>query len=193
MIVRVVVGGLFFGHGMQKLAGWFGGSGLEGTDKMMHALDMEPARRNAIASGLTEAAGGAALIAGMATPVAAAGLMGTMITAIRKVHFKNGVWNSNRGWEYNAVLLASLFALVESGPGTFSLDAARGRVRSGTGWALATLAAGAAASVAIVEVGRRNAQAARLMEASDAAASETTPPAELSEPRAASEGHGPSA
>ncbi|TAM69418.1 MAG: DoxX family protein [Microbacteriaceae bacterium] len=176
LIVRVVVGGLFFGHGMQKLAGWFGGSGLEGTDKMMHALDMEPARRNSIASGLTEAAGGAALIAGLATPVAAAGLMGTMITAVRKVHFKNGVWNGNRGWEYNAVLIASLFALVESGPGRFSLDAARGRVRSGTGCALAALAGGVAASVAAVGIGRRNAQAARLLEAHDATAHDAQSP-----------------
>ncbi|MEO8907341.1 MAG: DoxX family protein [Microbacteriaceae bacterium] len=170
LVVRIVVGGLFFGHGMQKLAGWFGGGGLEGTDKMMTAIDMQPARRNSVVSGLTEAGGGAALIAGFATPVAAAGLMGAMITAIRKVHGPKGPWNGKGGWEYNAVLLASLFALVESGPGTISLDAARGRLRSGVGCALAALAAGAAASVVAVEVGRRNAKAARLLEGDDESA-----------------------
>lgn len=157
LIARVVIGGLFFGHGMQKLAGWFGGPGLEGTDKMMENLDLQPARRNAVASGATEAVCGGMLVAGLGTPAAAAGLVGSMVTAIRTVHGPNGPWNSNRGWEYNAVLIASLFALVESGPGALSLDGARGRVRSGAGWAFAALGAGVAASTAIIEIGRRNA------------------------------------
>lgn len=159
LAVRVVIGGLFVGHGMQKLAGWFGGPGLEGTDKMMEALDLHPTRRNAFLSAATETVCGGMLVAGLATPVAAAGLVGSMITAIRTVHGPKGPWNSNGGWEYNAVLVASLFALVESGPGAVSLDAARGRARGGLGWAVGALAAGAAASTAIIEVGRRNARA----------------------------------
>lgn len=161
LIVRVVIGSLFVGHGMQKLAGWFGGPGIEGTEKMMDALDLHPSRRNAVASGATEAVCGGMLVAGLATPLAAAGLVGAMVTAVRTVHWRNGVWNSNRGWEYNAVLIASLFTLVESGPGAVSMDAARGRVRSGFGWAFGALAAGAAASSAIVELGRRNARAGK--------------------------------
>jgi putative oxidoreductase len=159
LIVRVVVGSLFVGHGMQKLAGWFGGSGIEGTEKMMDKLDLQPSRSNAVASGATEAVCGGMLVAGLATPIAAAALVATMVTAVRTVHWRNGVWNSNRGWEYNAVLIASLFALVEAGPGAVSMDAARGRVRSGFGWAFGALAAGAAASTAVVELGRRNARA----------------------------------
>jgi putative oxidoreductase len=159
LIVRVVVGSLFVGHGMQKLAGWFGGSGIEGTEKMMDKLDLQPSRSNAVASGATEAVCGGMLVAGLATRIAGAGLVATMVTAVRTVHWRNGVWNSNRGWEYNAVLIASLFALVEAGPGAVSMDAARGRVRSGFGWAFGALAAGAAASTAVVEFGRRNAQA----------------------------------
>jgi putative oxidoreductase len=159
LIVRVVVGSLFVGHGMQKLAGWFGGSGIEGTEKMMDKLDLQPSRSNAVASGATEAVCGGMLVAGLATPIAASGLVATMVTAVRTVHWRNGVWNSNRGWEYNAVLIASLFALVEAGPGAVSMDAARGRVRSGFGWAFGALAAGAAASTAVVELGRRNARA----------------------------------
>jgi putative oxidoreductase len=159
LIVRVVVGSLFVGHGMQKLAGWFGGSGIEGTEKMMDKLDLQPSRSNAVASGATEAVCGGMLVAGLATPIAAAALVATMVTAVRTVHWRNGVWNSNRGWEYNAVLIASLVALVEAGPGAVSKDAARGRVRSGFGWAFGALAAGAAASTAVVELGRRNARA----------------------------------
>jgi putative oxidoreductase len=154
-IVRGVVGSLFIGHGTQKLFGSFGGPGLEGTDGMMQALDLRPARRNSLAAGITETAGGALLIAGLATPVAAAGLIGAMITAIRKVHLANGPWAANGGWEYNAVLIAALTALAEDGPGDLSLDAATGLERTGAKWALLSLAAGAAASTLVIELGRR--------------------------------------
>lgn len=158
LAVRVVIGGLFFGHGMQKLTGWFGGGGLEGTDAMMEATDMRPARRNSIAAGVTEAASGTLLAAGLATPVAAAGLIGVMTTAIRKVHGKNGPWNSDRGWEYNAVLIATLTALAANGPGRLSLDAALHRVRSGPQWGFFALAAGVVSSAVLIELGRRGAR-----------------------------------
>ncbi|WP_179578970.1 DoxX family protein [Glaciibacter psychrotolerans] len=157
LIVRVVIGSLFVGHGAQKLFGWFGGSGLDGTDRVMAATQMYPVRPNSIAAGLTEAGCGALLVAGIATPAAAAGLIGVMTTAIRTVHGKNGPWNSNSGWEYNAVIIAALTALVDSGPGSPSFDAARGRVRSGPGWALGALIAGMAASTLATQLGRRNA------------------------------------
>jgi putative oxidoreductase len=157
LAVRLVIGSLFVGHGTQKLFGWFGGSGLEGTDKAMSATGMFPVRSNSLAAGVAEAGCGALLVVGLGTPVAAAGLIGVMTTAIRKVHAKNGPWNSNRGWEYNAVIIAALTALVDSGPGSQSLDAARGRVRSGSGWALGALAAGVAASTLAIEIGHRNA------------------------------------
>ncbi|MDX6324277.1 MAG: putative oxidoreductase, partial [Nocardioidaceae bacterium] len=61
---RAVIGSLFVGHGTQKLFGWFGGPGLEGTEKMMGALEMRPTRANALAAGISETAGGALLMAG---------------------------------------------------------------------------------------------------------------------------------
>jgi putative oxidoreductase len=67
-----------------------------------------------------------------------------MITAIRTVHGKNGPWITNGGYEYNAVLIAAVLAIVEMGPGPFSLDAVSGRERSGPGWAALALALGAA-------------------------------------------------
>jgi putative oxidoreductase len=158
LAVRVVVGGLFIGHGTQKLKGWFGGPGLSGTDRMMESLEMEPARVNSIAAGTTETLGGALVVAGLATPVAAAGLIGTMLTAIRKVHGKNGPWNSGGGWEYNAVLIATLAALADEGPGRLSLDAAMGTERKGVVWGAFALAAGAAGSALLVALGRRAAR-----------------------------------
>lgn len=153
---RAVIGGLFVGHGTQKLLGWFGGPGLDGTTQMMESLDMHPARRNAIAAGATETAGGVLLVAGLGTPLASAGLIGVMLTAIRKVHLPNGPWNHNGGWEYNAALIATLYALAESGPGTLSLDHAIGKDRTKKRRGLAALALGAAASTATIELGRRS-------------------------------------
>lgn len=154
LAARVVIGSLFVGHGTQKLFGWFGGPGLEGTEKMMGALEMRPTRANAVAAGLSETAGGALLVAGAATPLAASSLIGTMITAIRKVHKPQGPWVAQGGWEYNAVLIASLVALVDAGPGELSVDAALGREEWGPLWALGGLALGAAASSAAVALGR---------------------------------------
>jgi putative oxidoreductase len=154
---RVVIGGLFFGHGMQKLTGWFGGPGLAGTDGMMTALNMHPPRRNALAAGIVEAVGGPLLAVGFATPLASAALIGNMVTAIRKVHAPNGPWAANGGWEYNAVLIAALTALAEQGPGRPSLDASLGLERSGAAWGLGALALGGAAAAAAMELGRRSA------------------------------------
>jgi putative oxidoreductase len=82
-----------------------------------------------------------------------------MVTAIRKVHGPNGVWNTKGGWEYNAVLIAALAALVDAGPGKPSADAALGREEWGPRWALGALALGVGASALAIEMGRRGAEA----------------------------------
>ena len=158
-MARTVIGGLFVGHGTQKLMGWFGGPGLEGTEGMMKALEMHPPRRNALAAGVAETAGGALLTVGLATPLACSALIGTMITAIRKVHWSKGPWVSGGGYEYNLVLIAALLALAEEKPGDISLDSAFGVDLEGFQWSLAALALGAAASEASVWLGRRAAPA----------------------------------
>ena len=155
LVARGLIGGLFVGHGTQKLRGWFGGPGLEGTEGMMSALGLYPTRRNAWAAGLTETAGGAALALGLATPLASASLIGAMTTAIRKVHLRTGPWVSNGGYEYNAVLIGALAVLAEEGPGPFSLDRVLGAERSGVAWGLGALALGVGASFATVELGQR--------------------------------------
>jgi putative oxidoreductase len=147
LLLRTAVGGFFIGHGTQKLFGWFGGSGIEGTAKGFEALGLRPAKANAVVAGAAEAGGGALMLAGLETPVAAAVLTSTMLTAIKTVHFKNGPWATNGGYEYNVVLIAAALAIAEVGPGALSLDAARGRERHGSGWALAALVGGAIGAV----------------------------------------------
>src|ERR1035437_1952253 len=159
LVVRVVIGGLFLGHGTQKLFGWFGGPGPEGTEQMMQGLNLHPPRRNALAAGVTETVGGVLLAAGMVTPLAAASLIGVMVTAIRTVHLKNGPWAAEGGYEYNLVLIAALLPLVGGGPGALCGDAVVGVRNTGLAWALTALAAGAAASTLTVELGHRAAPA----------------------------------
>ena len=155
LAARAVIGGLFIGHGTQKLFGWFGGPGRSGTEGMMESLQMRPAKLHATLAGVTETAGGAMLVAGLGTPLAAAGLTGVMTTAISKVHLPNGPWAANGGWEYNAVIIAALTALVETGPGALSLDHYLGRERKGTLWALTALAAGVGTAFATMAAGQR--------------------------------------
>jgi putative oxidoreductase len=147
LILRLIVGGLFFGHGAQKLFGWFGGHGLEGTGNFFEGLGMRPGRRNALAAGLAEAGGGTAIALGFATPLAASALIATMLTAINRVHLKNGPWVSNGGYEYNLVLIAAVLALTEAGPGEPSLDAALGTEVSGPGWAVVAFLTGVLGAV----------------------------------------------
>ena len=126
LILRAVVGGYFFGHGAQKLFGWFGGHGPDGTGQFFENLGLRPGKRHALAAGAAEAGGGTLVLLGAATPVGAAVLIATMLTAINRVHLRNGPWVTNGGYEYNLVLIATVLALAETGPGTPSVDAARG-------------------------------------------------------------------
>jgi putative oxidoreductase len=155
LLARVVIGGLFVGHGTQKLLGKFDGPGIDGTREMMESLEMRPATAHAYAAGITETAGGALLALGAATPVAAASLIGVMITAIRKVHGKNGPWITDHGYEYNLVMIAALMAIVDGGPGPISVDKLRGKSKRGFPAMVGALGLGAAASTLAIEVGRR--------------------------------------
>ena len=145
-LLRLIVGGLFVGHGLQKLAGKFGGYGLEGTAKGFESLGLRPGKVHAVTAGAAETGGGALLALGAATPVAATLLTGTMATAIRTVHGPKGPWVTDGGYEYNLVLMAIVFAITDVGPGAWSVDAASGHERWGARWALTQLAAGVAGS-----------------------------------------------
>lgn len=150
--LRTVIGTLFVGHGAQKLFGWFNGHGLDGTGGFMESLGLRPGRRNAMAAGATEAAGGALLVAGALTPVAAASLNGTMITAMRTAHRGKGPWATEGGWEYPLVLITALTALAHTGPGAVSVDEARFPWMKGPLAAAFALAGGVAASYLVTDV-----------------------------------------
>jgi putative oxidoreductase len=179
-VLRAIVGTLFVGHGLQKLAGWFGGHGLKGTAAFFESLGLRPGKAHAAASGTAETVGGALIGGGFLTPLGASLISGSMITAIRKVHAKNGVWVSNGGFEYNLVLLAAVFAITDLGPGAWSLDEALGTRRSGPRWAVAQLLAGAVGSACAVAIGERTGREQAASAAAGAApAAQAEPAAEV--------------
>jgi putative oxidoreductase len=149
-VLRAVVGLLFVGHGTQKLFGWFGGQGLEGTAGAFESMGLRPGRRYAMAAGASEAVGGALTALGFLTPVGSALIIGSMAQAIRTVHGPKGPWAAEGGWEYNAVIMTAAFAIADEGPGEWSLDSALGTELSGPLCALAALAAGVAGPLVLV-------------------------------------------
>ena len=153
LLLRVVVGGVFVAHGLQKLNGSFGGGGLEGTEKMVTAQRMLPARRNALAVALAETLSGVGIALGAATPVATAMATGAMATAYRKVHRANGFFNAKGGYEFNLTLVAAAAAVTIDGPGPLSLDAVAGKARWGLFAGVAAVTAGWIASSFAIELG----------------------------------------
>ncbi len=147
VMLRGAVGAVMMSHGAQKLFGWFGGHGLDATAQGFEKMGLRPGRVNALAASATEVGTGALMALGLATPVAAAGITAVMLTAIHRVHGKNGFFNANGGYEFNVLLAAGALALAEAGPGEPSLDSALGMNMHGPGWAAAALAAGAAGAV----------------------------------------------
>ena len=158
LVLRLVVGLLFVGHGAQKLFGVFGGGGLEGTAGMFDNIGLQPGWLHARAAGTAEFLGGALIALGLFTPFAAAALIGVMTTAVITVHARNGIWNTNQGYEFNVVLSAAVFALAGIGAGAWSLDNAFGFDLHGVIWAVAALAVGIIGGVGSVILGRISAR-----------------------------------
>jgi putative oxidoreductase len=154
LVLRVVVGLLFMGHGAQKLFGIFGGYGIQGTGGFLESLGLRPGRVHAFNAGAAEFAGGALLALGLLTPLAAILLIGTMTTAIATVHWSKGVWSTEGGYEYNLVLIAAVFAVTATGPGNWSLDHALSIDANGVVWALVALAAGVIGAAVTLGLGR---------------------------------------
>ncbi|KIL36170.1 oxidoreductase [Cohnella kolymensis] len=123
LLLRVIIGLLFAGHAMQKLAGWFGGHGIDGTGGFFESIGITPGRSMALLAGLAELAGGLLFALGLVTPLAAFLIVLTMLVAIIKVHGKNGLWVTQNGYEYNLVLMVIAIAVALIGPGDYSLDA----------------------------------------------------------------------
>jgi putative oxidoreductase len=117
LLIRFVVGGLLIGHGTQKLFGWFGGHGIDGTAQMFDSLGYRPPRAAAYGAGLSEAVGGALLFVGLLIPLGAAMVVGAMFNATVAVHLEKGVWAQNGGYELPLLYAVSAVAIAASAAG----------------------------------------------------------------------------
>lgn len=123
LALRIPLGIIFMAHGAQKLFGWFGGYGLEGTGGWMASIGLEPGYLMALAAGSAEFFGGLFILLGLLTRPSALVLAVTMVVAIVTVHLQNGLFMSNNGYEFGLALLAGSVSLLFSGAGKASADA----------------------------------------------------------------------
>lgn len=119
---RLAAGVIFTAHGAQKLFGWFGGYGLEGTAGWMASIGLEPGYLLALLAGSAEFFGGLLLILGLLVRPSAIVLAITMLVAIVCVHLEHGLFMSNNGYEFGLALLAISAGLAIRGAGSVSVD-----------------------------------------------------------------------
>ncbi|MFF4054122.1 DoxX family protein [Streptomyces chartreusis] len=127
-----MIGAVFLAHGLNHL---FGGGRLRGTAAWFAGLGMRPGYAHAVVASGVEVASGVLLVLGLFTPVAGAGVVGTMVVAWVINHARNGffIFRPGEGYEYVMVLVASGLILAATGPGRISLDRLIGI--SHPGWA----------------------------------------------------------
>lgn len=118
LILRLTLGLVFFMHGAQKVLGWYGGGGLDGTVSFMSSMGIPPFM--AYISSFWEFLGGICLILGFLTRIWSAGLVINMLVAILVVH--SGFFVSNGGVEFALTLMVVALALVFMGSGKYSID-----------------------------------------------------------------------
>jgi putative oxidoreductase len=121
LTIRIPLGIILVAHGAQKLFGWFGGYGLEGTGQWMASIGFEPGMLMAFLAGSGEFFGGIALILGLLTRPAATVTAFTMLIAMT-VHWGNGLFLANNGYEFALILLFASVSLAIQGGGRYSLD-----------------------------------------------------------------------
>lgn len=122
--IRIGAGLTFAAHGSQKLFGWFGGYGLEGTAGWMESIGLAPGILMAGLAGSAEFFAGLLLVVGLLVRPAALVLAVTMLVAIITVHLENGFFMATNGFEYALVLLVISATLVIRGAGSASIDKA---------------------------------------------------------------------
>jgi putative oxidoreductase len=121
LIVRLIIGILFIGHGTGKLFGWFGQGGVKGTGAFFEQVGYPHGQGFAIFAGIAELGAGALLCFGFLVPLASAIIIGDMINAAW-VKSADGFWVADHGYEYELVLIIVSLALVIAGTGVYALD-----------------------------------------------------------------------
>ena len=161
LLLRLTLGLTMAGHGSRDLLGSFGGGGLRATAENFGRLGFRAPLLAALAGGLAELAGGALLATGFLVPLAALAIGVVMLNAIVAVHWRNGFWNLEQGYEYPLLLWATAAALAAFGGASFSVDRLLGWDDniSGLWWGVGVLALTVFLSAYTITLGRRRSTA----------------------------------
>lgn len=168
LLLRLGTGGLLAAHGAQKLFGWFGGGGIDGTAAGMEQMGYTPGKPSALASAAAEAGGGTLLALGLATPAAGAAAAGGM-TGAAAVHAPNGFFSQNGGLEHPAMVGMAAASIAVMGPGKLSLDHALGHTLNRNWMVPAALAVSAAAAAVVVGARQKRLRARQAEQAAESA------------------------
>lgn len=127
VLLRLTLGAVMFAHGAQKVLGWWGGNGFEGTMQYFTGVMGIPAPFALLAI-IAEFFGGLGLIVGLLTRVAALGIFSVMTVALLTVHLRFGFfmnWQGQQpgeGFEYHLLAMALSIAVMWQGAGAWSID-----------------------------------------------------------------------
>jgi putative oxidoreductase len=165
LILRLVVGLTMAAHGAQKAFGLWKGPGWTGWTAVMVRMGFRPANLWGVVSIAAELVGGLLLAAGLFTPFAGMALIGQSVVIVFKAHWARGFWSRDGGFEFPLSLAAGVVALVGTGPGRVSVDAALGlsysaELRAGL---IAVGVLGGLIAIAISRVARADAPAAKTL------------------------------
>lgn len=150
IVLRIALGGTMIAHGWNHA---FGGGKLPGTAKWFESIGIRPGRVHALFATVTELGAGAMLLLGLATPLAAAAVVGSMTVALIANHIRNGffIFRPGEGYEYVLNLILAACALGALGGGAFSVDGALGLDISGLpGFTIALVAGGSGAGLLLL-------------------------------------------
>lgn len=125
ILLRISLGTVFLAHGCNHIVG---GGKISGTAQWFEGLGMRPGILHAWTASVTEVGSGLLLVLGFLTPLACAGVIGTMTVALVTAHLRNGffIFRPGQGYEYTLTLIVMALALAGMGSGRWSLDHAFG-------------------------------------------------------------------
>lgn len=154
LVLRAGLGVVLGAHGLQKLFGWWGGSGVTGLRNSLSDVGYQHADILAYVSAGGELVAGVLLVLGLFTPLAAAGALaflinGLLATVSARPHAHTFSFFLPQGHEYQITLIVMATAVILCGPGRYGLDARRGWAHRPFIGSFVALLAGIAAGVGV--------------------------------------------
>jgi putative oxidoreductase len=128
LVLRLVPGLLFIGHGLQKLLPprlapkFLAANGPSQTGSFFEMTGMRPGLPLALVAGIGEVGGGFLIASGLVTPLGTALLAAVMTVAILTIHLQKGIWNTAGGFEFPLLMLTAVYVVSALGPGSLSID-----------------------------------------------------------------------